>query len=68
MIAFISSVLCFVPSELQYQSSLKKKERLPNDRFVETVGSFVKVANFSIQEVEEIYNEMQDRVSEAMDV
>ncbi|XP_066923009.1 disheveled-associated activator of morphogenesis 1-A-like isoform X2 [Clytia hemisphaerica] len=51
-----------IEKELQYQSTLKKKDRLPNDRFVETVGSFVKVANFSIQEVDEIYKEMEDRL------
>jgi len=52
----------FFSQELQYQNSLKKKDKLPNDRYVESVGSFVKVANFSIQEVEETYKEMEDRV------
>lgn len=56
-------IFFFIRQELQYQSSLKKKERLPNDRFVETVGSFVKVSNFSLQEAEEIYKEMEERVS-----
>lgn len=36
---------------------------MPNDRFVDSVASFVKVANFSVKECEEEFNEMKERVS-----
>merc|ERR1712048_678152 len=52
-----------IEKELVYQSSLKKKERLPNDRFVDAVSSFIKVASFSIQEIEDTHKEMEERLS-----
>ena len=36
---------------------------MANDRFLEVIGSFVKVSNFSIQEVEELHTEMAEKVS-----
>lgn len=54
--------LYFVYQELEYQNSVKKKDRIANDRFVETMDSFVKVSNFSIQETEELHKEMEERV------
>ena len=49
--------------ELGYQSSIKAKDRHPHDKFVETIASFVKVSKFAIQEIGELMNDMQERVS-----
>jgi len=52
--------------ELDFQQSLKKKDRLSNDRYVETISSFIKVSNFSIQEMEDLNKDMQDRLSKTI--
>eukprot|EP00795_Rhopilema_esculentum_P003286 gene3286-1616_t len=55
----LKSGLRDVEKELELQQ--RKKERLPNDRFVEVMTSFVKLTNFSVKECEEEFNEMKEK-------
>ncbi|XP_057315932.1 disheveled-associated activator of morphogenesis 1-like isoform X2 [Hydractinia symbiolongicarpus] len=52
--------------ELTYQSNIKKKDRHPEDKFVETIASFTKVSNFSIQELVELHKDMTERLNKAI--
>lgn len=49
-----------VLQELEFQQ--KKKERIHGDKFVESMGSFVKVAQFSLSELDETWKEMKQKV------
>lgn len=55
----LKSGLKDVEKELELQQ--RKKERVPMDRFVEVMTSFVKVTNFSVKECEEEFSEMRER-------
>jgi len=52
--------------ELNYQNSVKISQRLPNDRFVDIVGNFIKVSKFSIQENEDLSEEMKEKLKKAL--
>ena len=46
--------------ELEFQT--KKREKVHGDKFVDVMGSFVKVAHFSLAELDESWKEMNLRV------
>lgn len=52
--------------ELSYQNSLNNKDPIPNDRFIEVIGNFTKICKFSIQEIEELAEEMKDKIEKTI--
>ena len=56
----ILCALC-VLQELEFQQ--KKKERIHGDKFVDAMGSFVKVAQFSLSELDETWKDMKQKVN-----
>eukprot|EP00794_Sanderia_malayensis_P020228 gene20228-22204_t len=55
-----------IEAELEYQQ--KKKDRLPEDHFVEVMSSFIKVANFSVKETEEEFVGMKERFEKTVQI
>lgn len=53
-----------VEKELEFQH--KKKERVHGDKFVESVGSFVKVAQFSLSELDDSWKDMKQKYGKAV--
>jgi len=53
-----------VEKELEFQH--KKKERIHGDKFVDAMGSFVKVAQFSLSELDETWKDMKQKYGKAV--
>ncbi|XP_078350098.1 disheveled-associated activator of morphogenesis 2-like [Oculina patagonica] len=53
-----------VEKELEFQH--KKKERTHGDKFVESMGSFVKVAQFSLSELDDTWKDMKQKYAKAV--
>ncbi|XP_032228211.1 disheveled-associated activator of morphogenesis 1-A [Nematostella vectensis] len=53
-----------VEKELDFQT--RKREKIPGDKFVDVIGSFVKVAQFSCCEVEEAWEELKQKFFKAV--
>ncbi|RMX61131.1 hypothetical protein pdam_00016690 [Pocillopora damicornis] len=62
--AAIKKELKEVEKELEFQQ--KKKERIHGDKFVEAIGSFVKVAQFSLSELDESWKDMKQKYAKAV--
>ena len=52
--------MCF--QELEFQS--RKRERVHGDKFVESIGIFVKVAQASCSELEDSWEELKQKVQQ----
>lgn len=62
--AAIKKELKEVEKELEFQQ--KKKERIHGDKFVESMGSFVKVSQFSMSELDDSWKEMNLKYAKAV--
>ena len=65
-LGFLRKGITQLEDELTYQNGLSRKDRVPHDRFVEVVGNFTKISKFSIQEVEELAEEMKEKVKKVL--
>ena len=54
-------LLFLITQEVDFQN--KRKDHAPGDQFVSIMGSFVKMAQFSLSELEDSWKDMKQRVS-----
>lgn len=61
--AYCLNFLCAFWSLQELEFQQKKKERIHGDKFVEAMGSFVKVTQFSLSELDESWKDMKQKVN-----